>query len=271
MAMSLETLEKLVALDPGDPLSRFALGKKLYETSQNLPEAADHLRFANIRDPTHLATYLNLAKTLIALGHAPEARDVLTRGIARASLVTEGMGKDLAPLMQSLIYRLDHPETVFSVDITVRFAQPDEVVDLRHRVLRLGMPRDAAIFPTDTHPTTVHVLATVSGKPACCATFIAEPPPDEFVQLLPRTSFAYRLRGMSTDEAFRSMGLGRRVLGMLESAVLERHGGEKILLWCNARIGAVRFYLRENWEVRSPAPYKIPTAGLHHTMTKDLG
>ena len=34
MAMDIPTLRKLVALDENDPLSRFALGKKLFEESQ---------------------------------------------------------------------------------------------------------------------------------------------------------------------------------------------------------------------------------------------
>src|SRR5688572_7609698 len=54
MAMDLPTLRKLIALDPKDPLSRFALGKKLFEgdpTPASLSEAADHLSFANAHAP----------------------------------------------------------------------------------------------------------------------------------------------------------------------------------------------------------------------------
>ncbi len=55
MPMDLPTLRKLVALDVNDPLSRFALAKKLFEesgTPEALAEAADHLRFANEKLPT---------------------------------------------------------------------------------------------------------------------------------------------------------------------------------------------------------------------------
>ena len=62
MALDLPTLRKLVALDVNDPLSRFALGRKLAEVapspdSPELAEAAEHLLFANQKSPGHLATY----------------------------------------------------------------------------------------------------------------------------------------------------------------------------------------------------------------------
>lgn len=64
--MDLAKLRKLVALDANDPLSRFALGKKLTETASDdnapqLQESAEHLRFANRAAPDHLATYHVLA------------------------------------------------------------------------------------------------------------------------------------------------------------------------------------------------------------------
>ncbi|HEX8913079.1 MAG TPA: hypothetical protein VF796_12015 [Humisphaera sp.] len=112
MALSLEKLRKLLAIDPADPLSRFALGKKLAEVAGTadapdepaaLAESADHLRAANAAAPTHLATYHVLGQVLLRLNRRDEAKDVLTRGLERASLVTEGMGRDLAPLMRQML------------------------------------------------------------------------------------------------------------------------------------------------------------------------
>jgi predicted Zn-dependent protease len=109
MPLDLPKLRKLVALDETDPLSRFALGKKLFETAESdemLAEAADHLRFANRAAPEHLATYHVLAQTLIRLGLTDEARSVLTAGLEKTSAVTHGMGRDLGPAMQELISHL---------------------------------------------------------------------------------------------------------------------------------------------------------------------
>ena len=105
MALDLAKLRKLVSLDENDPLSRFALGKKLFETADSeamLAEAADHLRFANRAAPDHLATYHVLAQTLLRLNNRDELVQVLDAGIKKASAVTEGMGRDLGPAMQAM-------------------------------------------------------------------------------------------------------------------------------------------------------------------------
>jgi predicted Zn-dependent protease len=109
MAMDLPTLRKLVSLDPTDPLSRFALGKKLFETAASpdeLTEAAEHLTFANDHAPDHLATYHILGQTLIKLGRTADARRVLEEGIQRTAGIGEGMGRDLGPAMQALLESL---------------------------------------------------------------------------------------------------------------------------------------------------------------------
>ena len=118
MAMDLPTLRKLVALDPNDPLSRFALGKKLFESveagedvegrgaDESLREAAEHLAFANANAPQHLATYNILGRVLIRLGRKDDARRVLEEGVRRTAAVGEGMGRDLGPAMQGLLETL---------------------------------------------------------------------------------------------------------------------------------------------------------------------
>jgi hypothetical protein len=109
MALDLPKLRKLVAMDESDPLSRFALGKKLLEDAENDPmlvEAAEHLRFANRTAPDHLATYHVLAQTLIRLGLKDEARQVLEKGIDKSSAAMHGMGRDLGPLMQEMLTQL---------------------------------------------------------------------------------------------------------------------------------------------------------------------
>lgn len=109
MAMDLPTLRKLVAIDPNDPLSRFALGRKLFEsdaTPASLAEAADHLLFANANAPEHLATYHILGQVLIRMGRTKEARPVLEEGVRRTASIGEGMGRDLGPAMRELLSSL---------------------------------------------------------------------------------------------------------------------------------------------------------------------
>jgi predicted Zn-dependent protease len=109
MPLDLPKLRKLVSLDQNDPLSRFALGKKLFEEANDdamLNEAAEHLRFANRTDPNHLATYHILAQTLLRIGLNDEAREVLSAGIEKSAAFAHGMGRDLGPLMQELLRTL---------------------------------------------------------------------------------------------------------------------------------------------------------------------
>jgi hypothetical protein len=107
--MDLAKLRKLVALDENDPLSRFALGKKLVEegtTQAESEEAAGHLTFANENAPEHLATYHMLGTVLIRLGRKDDARKVLEEGVRRVAGVGHGMGRDLGPLMQEMLDQL---------------------------------------------------------------------------------------------------------------------------------------------------------------------
>ena len=107
--MDIPKLRKLLSLDENDPLSRFALGKKLFEeggSDEALNEAAEHLRFANARTPEHLATYHILAQVLIRLGHKEEARKVLEAGIGRVEAAGHGMGRDLGPAMTQILQTL---------------------------------------------------------------------------------------------------------------------------------------------------------------------
>ena len=110
MPLDLPKLRKLVSLDENDPLSRFALGKKLFEEANDeamLNEAAGHLRFANRTDPNHLATYHVLGQTLLRLGLKDEAREVLNAGLEKSASFAHGMGRDLGPLMQELLGTLE--------------------------------------------------------------------------------------------------------------------------------------------------------------------
>ncbi len=109
MPLDLTKLRNLVAMDDSDALSRFALGQALFQqgdSSETLNEAAEHLLFANAKDPDHLATYHILGQVLIKLGRKDEARTVLKTGYTKAAGVGVGMGHDLGPAMAKLLETL---------------------------------------------------------------------------------------------------------------------------------------------------------------------
>ncbi len=136
---------------------------------------------------------------------------------------------------------------------TVRPVAAAEILDLRCRVLRVGLPPETAAFDGDDLPTSRHFAATAAGGVVGCATFFlnavdAEP--------------AWQLRGMATDPAWHGRGVGRAVLtdgGAAVAAVGPR------LLWCNAREAAVGFYQRLGWTVCSDR-FDVPLFGPHFRM-----
>lgn len=67
---------------------------------------------------------------------------------------------------------------------------------------------------------------------------------------------------MATDPARRRAGVGRALAAAVVSHV-ERHGGGP--LWCNARVGAVPFYLAAGFEARGE-PWEEPGIGTHVAM-----
>jgi GNAT superfamily N-acetyltransferase len=144
-------------------------------------------------------------------------------------------------------------------DIAVRRAELNELVGLRHAVLRQGLRRSEAIFPGDDATTSRHYGAFRAGEVLCCATLHASEWEGEP---------AWQLRGMATAPQARRTGLGRRVLKLMEDD-LRRDAGGVLLLWCNARVPAVAFYREMGWEVVSDE-LEIPKAGPHVRMVKRL-
>ena len=136
------------------------------------------------------------------------------------------------------------------------------IIGLRHRLLRAGMPREAAQFPGDEEESTWHVglfypCPSDENVPvASCASFMLDPYNGEP---------AWRLRGMCTETQYQGRGFGGRLLATTEAEILA--GSDVRLFWCNARVPALAFYERHGWKVDSDV-FDIPTAGPHRRMVK---
>jgi len=134
----------------------------------------------------------------------------------------------------------------------------EEVIALRHDVLRAGLPVETARFAGDESAEARHAgVFDPQGKCLACGTLSFE----EY-----DGKRAYRLRGMAVDEQHRKSGLGRALLEFLETEA-RREG--VMLLWCNARTPAVPFYMKHGWQVVGEE-FEIPTAGPHFRMVKRL-
>jgi hypothetical protein len=135
----------------------------------------------------------------------------------------------------------------------------DAIIELRYRMLRAGLPREAAQFPGDDEPSTWHVGVFAPSKenaPLSCASFMLNSYNGEP---------AWQLRGMCTDSPHQSKGFGGKLIVCAETAIVEASGVR--LFWCNGRVPAIPFYQKHGWKVDSEE-YDIPTAGPHRKMVK---
>ena len=144
--------------------------------------------------------------------------------------------------------------------IAVREIPPELTYDIRHIVLRGGLPRESCYWDTDKVPGTFHLGGFLGERQVGVATFQTEPYPGGE----PDGPEEYRLRGMAVLPDARGEGVGTLMLKAGEDRA-RRLG--IAALWCDARIGAVEFYKRNGWAVAS-AQFDIPTAGPHYRMRK---
>ena len=143
--------------------------------------------------------------------------------------------------------------------IHIRPATAAEVINLRHVVLRAGLPRSTAVFAGDEDPAARHFVAVAEeGAIVGCVTlhpsaFEGEP--------------AWQLRGMAVAPALQGMGIGKLLL-----AAVERSVAADLLprpLWCNARVPASGFYQNHGWIIVSDI-FDVPSAGPHVRMMRPL-
>jgi GNAT superfamily N-acetyltransferase len=147
-------------------------------------------------------------------------------------------------------------------EVSVERVPPAVTYPLRQRVLRPGRPPTAARLAVDEDPRTATFAARI-GSAEVIGTAVVYPEPCPWQ---PDRASAWRLRGMATDPAHRSAGVGTRVL----QAALDHvrvHGGA--LVWCNARTPARRFYERAGFATHGD-PWDDPEIGPHIAMWCDL-
>jgi GNAT superfamily N-acetyltransferase len=144
--------------------------------------------------------------------------------------------------------------------ILIQRVSVERLLDLRHRVLRAGLPPDTARFDGDLELTTVHLGAIdrTSGDLLGCCTLVRRAWADT-------DEPAWQLRGMAIEPPVQRTGVGSRLLEVADDVA--RWSTHAPLLWCNAREPAVPFYERHGW-TRVGTRFDIPTAGPHFRMTK---
>jgi len=140
--------------------------------------------------------------------------------------------------------------------ITVRRAARDEIIHLRHAILRPGLPLETARFDGDEESTTLHFGAFDDDQAIGCVTFAQRPWQDQP---------AWQLRGMATAQGWQRKGIGQALMSFAESVL--RNASDIRLMWCNARTHAAPFYEKLGWQLASDE-FIIQGVGPHYRMTK---
>jgi GNAT superfamily N-acetyltransferase len=140
---------------------------------------------------------------------------------------------------------------------------------LRHAVLRPHLGIEAVLWEGDDEPDTATFGAVDrgSGEIIGVATVFPEAAPfgPEVAGLGARRGVepaTWRLRGMATREDLRGQGVGSRVLGAVVDHVASRGG---LLVWCNARVGAIAFSERAGFSTYGEE-WVLPSVGPHVVM-----
>jgi len=139
--------------------------------------------------------------------------------------------------------------------VVLRKASLDEILALRHAVLRPGLPSESAAFDGDDASDTHHFGAFDGRVAVGCLSFMRRD----------RDGAAHQLRGMATAAAMRGAGVGRALLAFAEEVLVAetRIRG----LWCNARVESLGFYERMGWTVVSEV-FDVPGVGPHRVMVR---
>lgn len=127
--------------------------------------------------------------------------------------------------------------------VVVRRGTAEDVIELRHRVLRAGRPRHTAVFAGDDDVETHHWVALQAGRVVGVVTILA-PNPER------------QLRGMAVEPALQRSGIGSKLLAAIQDSAP---------MWCNARAGVVAFYREHGWEPQGES-FEVDDVGPHQRM-----
>ena len=146
---------------------------------------------------------------------------------------------------------------------TINRISAADTLSIRQQVLRPNLAADQCQFEGDQDETTFHFGAFKDDLLIGIATMMVDCSPE----LTEIAKDQYRLRGMAVMPEYRDQGIGRKILEACLQEVQRRGCG---LFWCNARVTAAKFYTTAGFSKTSDTSFKIPDAGPHFLMYKQL-
>ena len=140
--------------------------------------------------------------------------------------------------------------------IIIRSITAEETRPLRQIMLRPHQAISELDYHGDDNEKTYHVGAFLDDELVGIASVYLENAPYK-----PEPK-SWRLRGMAVLHHVQRKGYGKALLHACLAYIAKQNG---LLIWCNARGGAMSFYQRLGFEVHGDA-FEIPGIGLHYIM-----
>jgi len=146
-------------------------------------------------------------------------------------------------------------------DILVESVRLEDIIDIRHQILRQGQSRSSCYYPEDSYKKTIHYAAKNENEIIGCASIYKESHPDFTLKQ------SWRIRGMAVINQYQGQNIGAQLLETcINYAILQKAG----IIWCNARINAVKFYKNAGFKIIGDE-FEIENIGPHFLMAKNLG
>ncbi len=153
-------------------------------------------------------------------------------------------------------------DTSLLQQLIIKQVPVETIINLRHEILRPGLPIETARFDGDNDAGTHHFACfhvdDSHGEPLCCVSYM--------LRNLNETP-SWQLRGMATQEQFKGKGIGKTLVTYAETELSVKSDIKNF--WCNARAESTGFYKKAGWTIHS-SEFDIPGVGPHYVMVKVL-
>lgn len=140
--------------------------------------------------------------------------------------------------------------------MTIQQVALQQVIPIRHQVLRKNKPIETCYFNKDNEKDTYHLGVFLASKPIGICTLVHNP------KKIESNNYSYQLRGMAIVEDHQGKGVGRKLLQHLPQFCFQKNISS---IWCNARIKAVPFYQKHNFS-STGIPFDMAGVGMHQLM-----
>ena len=146
-------------------------------------------------------------------------------------------------------------------EVTIDSVRLEDVIEIRHQILRSGQPRSSCYYPEDSYKKTIHYAAFIDNKIIGCTSVYNESHPDFTLKQ------SWRIRGMAVNESLQGQNIGTQLLETCINHAIKMKGD---VIWCNARYNTVKFYKKSGFKVIGDE-FELPNIGPHFLLAKNLG